>query len=62
MTQEEIIQSGHCPCCGGELILFDTIGHRIPSHDYDLPDYYEIDYYIFNCQDCGETIKTENEI
>lgn len=51
-----------CPHCGGELKFIETEGHEIKDGDYYTPNSYVIDYYIYRCADCGETIKSEKEL
>ena len=57
-----IVGDGDCPNCGGELKFIETEGHELKDGDYYTPNSYEIDNYIYECRDCGETIKTENEL
>ena len=57
----EIISEG-CPYCGGELKLVDTEGHELPHCDYDTPPQYVVDEYIYRCAECGETVKTDQEL
>lgn len=48
---------GDCPECGGELELIDAEGHELHDGDYYTPNSYIVDYYIYRCRDCGETVK-----
>ena len=57
-----VMGDGDCPHCGGNLIFGETEGHELNDGDYYTPNSYEIDYYIYHCAVCGETIKTENEL
>lgn len=58
----EIINDGPCPECGADYELVDTEGHEVRSGDYDIPNSYVIDYYIYRCRECGKIIKTEEEL
>lgn len=57
-----VMGDGDCPHCGGNLIFDETEGHELNDGDYYTPNSYEIDYYIYHCAVCGETIKTEKEL
>ena len=57
-----VIGDGDCPHCGGELKFYDTEGHEINDGDYYTPNSYVIDNYVYRCVECGETIKTPNEL
>ena len=57
-----VMGDGDCPNCGGNLVFDETEGHELNDGDYYTPNSYEIDYYIYHCAVCGETIKTENEL
>lgn len=57
-----IIGDGDCPECGGDLRFIETDGHDIPSGDRDIPPGYEIDYYVYECRECGKIIKSEIEL
>lgn len=57
-----IVGDGDCPHCGGELKFIETEGHELKDGDYCTPNSYEIDNYIYECRNCGETIKSENEL
>ena len=57
-----ILGDGDCPECGGELKFIETEGHELKDGDYCTPNSYEIDYYIYHCAVCGETIKSEKEL
>lgn len=59
--QLEIISEG-CPECGGEMRFVETEGHKVKDGDYYTPDSYVIDNYIYRCAECGETIKTKEEL
>lgn len=51
-----------CPDCGGELKELDPIGHELKDGDYFTPNSYIIDYYVYECRECGKTIKSEKEL
>lgn len=51
-----------CPECGGELRFVETDGHELKDGDYWTPNSYVIDYYIYECRECGKTIKSEKEL
>ena len=57
-----VMGDGDCPHCGGNLIFGETEGHELNDGDYYTPNSYEIDYYIYHCAVCGETIKSEKEL
>lgn len=57
-----IIGDGDCPYCGGDLKFEGTEGHELNDGDYYTPNTYEIDYYIYHCAVCGETIKSKIEL
>lgn len=57
-----VMGDGGCPHCGGELRFIGTEGHELKDGDYYTPNSYEIDNYIYECRNCGETIKTQNEL
>lgn len=57
-----VIGDGDCPKCGGELKFDETIGHELKDGDYYTPNSYVIDYYVYHCPICGETIKSKNEL
>ena len=57
-----VMGDGDCPHCGGNLIFVETEGHELNDGDYYTPNSYEIDYYIYHCAVCGETIKSEIEL
>lgn len=57
-----IVGDGKCPHCGGELKCVETEGHELKDGDYYTPNSYVIDYYIYECRECGYTIKTEKEL
>lgn len=57
----QIVSEG-CPECGGKLELIETDGHELHDGDYWTPNTYIVDEYIYRCAECGETIKTENEL
>ena len=57
-----VMGDGDCPHCGGNLIFVETEGHELNDGDYHTPNSYEIDYYIYHCAVCGETIKSEKEL
>ena len=57
-----VMGDGDCPHCGGNLIFVETEGHELNDGDYYTPNSYEIDYYIYHCAVCGETIKSEKEL
>lgn len=51
-----------CPKCGGKLIYDGTKGHELQDGDYYTPNSYVIDFYLYHCPICGETIKSKNEL
>ena len=51
-----------CPYCGGELKFIETEGHELNDGDYYTPNTYIVDNYVYRCAECGETIKTPNEL
>ena len=57
-----VMGDGDCPNCGGELRFVETEGHELKDGDYFTPNSYEIDNYIYECRNCGEIIKSENEL
>lgn len=57
-----VMGDGDCPNCGGELKFDETIGHELKDGDYYTPNSYVIDYYVYHCPICGETIKSKNEL
>ena len=57
-----VIVSDGCPDCGGELEYICTEGHEINDGDYYTPNSYVIDKYIYQCRECGKTIKSDNEL
>ena len=57
-----VMGDGDCPHCGGELRFIETEGHELNDGDYYTPNSYEIDNYIYECRNCGETIKSEKEL
>lgn len=52
----------NCPHCGGELEFVETEGHELNDGDYFTPNSYVIDNYVYRCVECGEIIKTPNEL
>ena len=57
-----VMGDGDCPKCGGELIYDETIGHELNDGDLYTPPSYVVDYYVYHCPICGETIKSETEL
>ena len=57
-----ILGDGDCPHCGGELQFVETEGHELNDGDYYTPNSYVIDNYVYQCRECGETIKSEKEL
>lgn len=57
-----VVGNGNCPNCGGELLFDETKGHELKDGDYYTPNSYVVDYYLYHCPICGETIKSENEL
>ena len=53
---------GDCPHCGGELEFVETEGHELKDGDYNTPNSYVVDNYVYRCVECGEIIKTPNEL
>ena len=52
----------NCPKCGGKLIYDCTKGHELQDGDHYTPNSYVIDFYLYHCPICGETIKSKNEL
>lgn len=50
------------PHCGGELEFVETEGHELKDGDYYTPNSYIVDNYVYRCVECGEIIKTPNEL
>lgn len=57
-----ILGDGDCPHCGGELRFIETEGHELNDGDYYTPNSYVVDKYVYQCRECGETIKSEKEL
>ena len=57
-----IVGDGDCPHCGGELEFVETEGHELNDGDYNTPNSYVVDNYVYRCAECGEIIKTPNEL
>lgn len=57
-----VMGDGDCPHCGGELRFVETEGHELNDGDYYTPNSYVIDNYVYQCRECGETIKSEKEL
>lgn len=57
-----VVGDGDCPHCGGELVFVETDGHELNDGDYYTPNSYVIDNYVYRCVECGEIIKTPNEL
>lgn len=57
-----IMGDGNCPHCGGKLKYIETIGHELKDGDYDTPNSYIVDHYIYQCPVCGETIKSDKDL
>ena len=53
---------GDCPHCGGELEFVEIDGHELKDGDYYTPNSYIVDNYVYRCVECGEIIKTPNEL
>ena len=53
---------GDCPHCGGELEFIEVEGYELNDGDYYRPNSYVIDNYVYRCVECGEIIKTPNEL
>lgn len=53
---------GDCPHCGGKLEFVETEGHELNDGDYFTPNSYIVDNYVYRCVECGEIIKTPNEL
>jgi uncharacterized C2H2 Zn-finger protein len=51
-----------CPDCGGELKYKDYTYHVVHRADYLIPESIEIDYYIYECRECGKIIKSKKEL
>lgn len=48
---------GDCPECGGRMECVETVGHGTGDGDYYTPEGFEVEYYVYRCPVCGETIK-----
>ena len=57
-----ILGDGDCPECGGKLKFIETEGHELKDGDYYTPNSYVVDKYVYQCRECGATIKTEKEL
>lgn len=57
-----IVGDGDCPHCGGELEFVKTDGHELNDGDYNTPNSYVIDNYVYRCVECGEIIKIPYEL
>lgn len=57
-----ILGDGNCPHCGGELEFYEKEGHELNDGNHYTPNTYIIDNYVYRCADCGEIIKTPNEL
>ena len=57
-----VIVPDGCPHCGGELRFIETEGHELNDGDYYTPNSYVIDNYVYQCRECGKTIKSEKEL
>ena len=57
-----VMGDGDCPHCGGELRFIETEGHELKDGDYYTPNSYVVDKYVYQCRECGETIKSEKEL
>lgn len=57
-----VVGDGDCPKCGGELKFIEKEGHELNDGDYFTPNSYVIDNYVYRCVECGEIIKTPNEL
>ena len=57
-----VMGDGNCPHCGGELEFYEKEGHELNDGNYYTPNTYIIDNYVYRCADCGEIIKTPNEL
>ena len=57
-----VIGDGDCPECGGELAFVETEGHEIKDGDYEHPNTYFVDKYVYQCRHCGEIVKSEKEL
>ena len=57
-----VVGDGDCPHCGGELVFVETDGHELNDGDYNTPNSYVVDNYVYRCVECGEIIKTPNEL
>ena len=61
-TRLVVLGDGDCPECGGELKFVETEGHELNDGDYYTPNSYVVDKYVYQCRECGATIKTEKEL
>lgn len=57
-----VILPGGCPECGGEIDLIETEGHEKNDGNYYVPNTYVVDNYVYQCRECGKTIKSEKEL
>lgn len=51
-----------CPWCGAPLRLHDTLGHEINNQTYLQPNDYEIDAYLYVCDECGGEFYSKEEL
>ena len=57
-----VMGDGDCPKCGGELYQKDRMEHELNDGDHYTPASFAVDCYVYECRNCGETIKTKNEL
>lgn len=57
-----IVGDGDCPHCGGKSEFVETEGHELNDGNYDIPNSYIIDNYVYRCAECGKIFKTTNEL
>lgn len=58
-----LIDWSACPYCGEpELEYYEMEGHELNDGDYYTPNSWVIDFYVYNCPECGKTIKMSEEL
>lgn len=57
-----VMGDGDCPVCGGNLVYDETEGHELNDGDLYTPNSWVPDLYCYHCANCGEIIKTPNEL
>ena len=57
-----VMGDGDCPECGGNLHFFGTDGHEGRDGDYEHPNSWIVDKYVYKCPVCGEEVKSDTEL